>query len=228
MDPLHKLYISLLPRPPIKLADFIDDLIVWGSWQPFCVRKYSVQVAKCTVYVEGLEWGFFVWYSGFAWQNLLLDRIWHSAVKPSKMLGQTLFFKPMLDFQTRFSLRRKGVVCYRNDANFPWDWELMGSSVQEILSRPMTQLTRKLLIFPDQSNQWMQLIWPACCICLFATLCPKSTWSNNTWQGASWAKEANLHTRRGAIIILHCALPNVTLLQVMRMVRYLCSSVSHP
>jgi hypothetical protein len=89
-DPLETLYINCtfltvyricadekgLPRPPtIESADLIIDLIVRGSSQPFFVCTCSVHNEKCTVYVKGLEWGFFVRYSVFARHNSFLTGV---------------------------------------------------------------------------------------------------------------------------------------------------------
>ncbi len=88
----------------IKLADHIADLIVWGWWQAFCVCTCTVHDDKCTVFVEGLEWVIFVWYTGFAWQNSLPNWNWHWKVTRLKLLGEALFFKLMLNSHTGFSL----------------------------------------------------------------------------------------------------------------------------
>jgi hypothetical protein len=81
--------------------------LIWlfrGRRSPFFVCTCSVHDEKCTVYVEGLEWGFFVRYSVFARQNSLPNWSWHSAVTPFKLLRQGLYFKANLKFQTGLSL----------------------------------------------------------------------------------------------------------------------------
>jgi hypothetical protein len=54
--------------------------------------------------VSFVVWVIFERYTGFAWHNSLPNWNWHSTVTPIKLLGQALFFKPILNSQTGFSL----------------------------------------------------------------------------------------------------------------------------
>jgi hypothetical protein len=89
-----------------KQSNHLYDQPIWlfgGRGSPFLSAHALYMIKKCTVYVEGLKWGFFVRYSVFAWENSLPSWNWPSAVKSFKFSGQAVYFKAMLNFETGFS-----------------------------------------------------------------------------------------------------------------------------